>query len=499
MLNPNINLLAYGTDSYKVSHWAFYPEGTTLVYSYGEPRTGGMFPNVTFFGMQYVLSHLEGEFVTTERIDEAEAVANAHIGPGVFNREGWEYIRDNFNGRIPLRVQALPEGLTLAESNCLFTVQNLGGEQTKWLTNWFETIISLVWYPTTIMTASREVRRIIANYLDLTGDMAGLPFKLHDFGMRGVSCLEQAAIGGGAHLATGAMGTDTMIALDFLKRYYSADDMPAFSIRATEHSIMTARGIEGEADVVRQILDNTPNDQMVAMVGDSYDMISFIEDILATPDIYERIVARTAPVIIRPDSGTLPQIDVDVFRALERVFGSSFNDKGFAVLPDYVRMIQGDGIKWYRPLEARMRDYGDYDSQAPEAYYGPWRHTVEDVLQAFLKDRISADNIAFGSGGGLLQQFDRDSQRFAIKCSYVERDGKAYEIFKRPATDPTKNSKRGRLGVMPNVDGEFVTVSEAEAGQLNMLRDVFYSGLRMNLMTLEEVRSNAALPQTETV
>ena len=482
MLNPNINLLAYGTDSYKVSHWAFYPPGTTLVYSYGEPRTGGMFPTVTFFGLQYVLSHLEGEFVTTERIDEAEEIANAHLGPGVFNRAGWEFIRDNFNGRLPLRVQAIPEGLTVAESNCLYTIQNLGGEETKWLTNWFETIISTVWYPTTVMTASREVRKIILNYLELTGDPVGLPFKLHDFGMRGVSCLEQAAIGGGAHLATGAMGTDTMIALDFVKRYYGADEMPAFSIRATEHSIMTARGIEGEADVVRQVLDNTPNDQMVAMVGDSYDMISFIEDILATPDIYERIVARTAPVIIRPDSGTLPQIDVDVFRALERVFGSSFNDKGFAVLPDYVRMIQGDGIKWYTP---------DWGSE--------YRHTVEDILQAFLEQRISADNIAFGSGGGLLQQFDRDSQRFAIKCSYSERDGKAYEIFKRPATDPTKNSKRGRLGVMPNMDGELITVSEAEAGQLNMLRDVFYSGLRMNLMTLEEVRSNAALPQTESV
>ncbi|MCV0439863.1 MAG: nicotinate phosphoribosyltransferase [Hydrogenophaga sp.] len=483
MLNPNINLLAFGTDSYKVSHWAFYPEGTTLVYSYGEPRSGGMFPTVTFFGLQYVLSHLEGEFVTTERIDEAEEIANAHMGPGVFNRAGWEFIRDNFNGRLPLRVQAIPEGLTVNESNCLYTIQNLGGEETKWLTNWFETIISMAWYPTTVMTASREVRKIIANYLDLTGDPAGLPFKLHDFGYRGVTCIEQAAIGGGAHLATGAMGTDTMIALDFLRRYYDAY-MPGFSIRATEHSIMTARGVEGEADVVRQVLDNTPNDQMVAMVGDSYDMIAFIEEILALPDIKARIEARTAPVIIRPDSGTLPKIDVDVFRALERVFGSSFNDKGFAVLPDYVRMIQGDGIKW-TPVKCVSGT--------------AWVHTVELILQAFLEERISADNIAFGSGGGLLQQFDRDSQRFAIKCSYAERDGVGYEIFKRPATDPTKNSKRGRLGVMPDVDGELITVSEEEAGEFNLLRDVFYNGIRMNLMTLEEVRSNAALPQAETV
>jgi nicotinamide phosphoribosyltransferase len=495
----NINLLAYGTDSYKLSHWRFYPVGTTLVYSYGEPRSGGMFPTVTTFGIQYVVSLFAGEFVTTARIDEAEEVANGHVGPGVFNRAGWEHIRDNYNGRIPLRVKALPEGMTINESNAMFTVENLGGEDTKWLTNWFETILSLVWYPTTIMTADREVRKIVLNFLELTGTPADLPFKVHDFGMRGVSCLEQAAIGGGACLAAGNMGTDTTIALHFVKEHYGATEMPAFSIRATEHSIMTARGIEGEADVVRQVLDETPDDQMVAMVGDSYDMIGFIKEILTIPDIMARIVKRTMPLIVRPDSGKLPKIDVDVFRALEEVFGSEFNDKGFALLPDYIRMIQGDGIKWYRPLLARMRDYGDYDSQVPEAYYGEWRHTVTDILEAFVKERISADNIAFGSGGGLLQQFDRDSQRFAIKCSYAERDGVGYEIFKRPATDPTKNSKRGRLGVIANAEGEFVTVPLEEAGELNIMQDVFYLGTQMNLTTLDEVRERAALTVKETV
>jgi nicotinamide phosphoribosyltransferase len=482
----DINLLAYGTDSYRVGHWPYYPPGTTLNYSYNEPRVGGMFPEVTFFGLQYVLSHIAGEFVTTEKINEAEAVANEHFGPGVFNRKGWEFIRDNYDGRIPLRVQAIEEGLTVPEGNCLFTIQNLGGEPTKWLTNWFETILSTVWYPTTIATGSREVRKIIAKYLDLTGDINGLDFKLHDFGMRGVSGLEQAAIGGAAHLATGALGTDNMIALHFAKEYYGAKSMPGFSIRATEHSIMTARGEEGEVDVVRQVLDNTPDDAMVAMVGDSYDMMGFVKKILATPDIKARIEARTAPLIVRPDSGTLPQIDVDVFRALEEVFGSSFNDKGYAVLPDCVRMIQGDGIKWYQEEDFLSGNM-------------VWQHTVLDILDEFFEQKISADNIAFGSGGGLLQGFDRDSQRFAIKASYAVRDGKPVDIFKRPATDPTKNSKRGLLGVVRNAEGVVTTVSEREAGSDTMLRDVFYSGTQMNIMTLDEVRANAALPQTEPV
>lgn len=476
MLNPDINLLAYGTDSYKVGHWPFYHPGTTFMFSYGEGRSGGMFPKISFSGLQYVLSHLAGEFATTEKIDEAEKIADEHIGPGVFNRVGWERIRDNHNGRLPLRIKALPEGTEADESNVLFTIECTDHTE-AWLVNWVETMISHVWYPTTVMTAAREILKLINAFLVITGTPEGLPFKLHDFGYRGVSCTEQAGIGGGAVLAAGSMGTDNMMALYFVKKYYDAQEMPAFSIRATEHSIMTLRGIEGEADVVRQVLDNTPNDQMVAMVGDSYDMIGFVEKILATPDIKERIVARTAPLIVRPDSGELPQIDIDVFRSLEKVFGSSENGKGYVVLPHYIRMIQGDGIKWYRDTDGKPR------------------HTVGDILGAFMDVGISADNIAFGSGGGLLQQFDRDTQRFAVKCSYTERDGECFDVFKRPATDPTKNSKRGRLAVIRDKDGVIVTVPEGslEKDSDNLLRDVFYDGVQMNLMTLQEVRDNTAL------
>ena len=48
-----------------------------------------------------------------------------------------------------------------------------------------------VWYPMTVATNSHYQKQIIANYLKETADnLDGLPFKLHDFGFRGVSSVE---------------------------------------------------------------------------------------------------------------------------------------------------------------------------------------------------------------------------------------------------------------------------------------------------------------------
>ena len=58
---------------------------------------------------------------------------------------------------------------------------------------------------------------------------------------------------------------------------------------------------------------------------------------------------------------------------------------------------------------------------------------------------FSADNIAFGSGGGLLQKLNRDTLKFAFKCAAVVVDGQEREVFKNPVTDHGKRSKSGRM------------------------------------------------------
>lgn len=89
-------------------------------------------------------------------------------------------------------------------------------------------------------TQSKTLKNVIKGYLEDTGDVAGLAFKLHDFGARGVSSMESAALGGAAHLVN-FMGTDTVSGVLLARECYGAE-MAGFSIPAAEHSTITSWG-----------------------------------------------------------------------------------------------------------------------------------------------------------------------------------------------------------------------------------------------------------------
>ena len=55
--------------------------------------------------------------------------------------------------------------------------------------------------------------------------------------------------------------------------------------------------------------------------------------------------------------------------------------------------------------------------------------TLSDVLEHMKKNSWSADNVAFGSGGALLQKIDRDTQKCAYKCSYAIINGKGVRLL----------------------------------------------------------------------
>ncbi|HEY6162703.1 MAG TPA: nicotinamide phosphoribosyltransferase domain-containing protein, partial [Bacteroidia bacterium] len=205
MIHNNIMLL---TDSYKLSHYKQYPQGTSQIYSYFESR-GGKFNEVVFFGLQYLLkSYLKGAVVTPEKVEEAEALYAKHFGsPSLFYKKGWEYILKKHGGKLPVRIKAVAEGTPVSVSNVMMTVENTD-PKCFWLTNFLETLLVQVWYPCSVATQSREIKKVLLKYLEQTGDTSLVDFKLHDFGFRGVSSVESASIGGAAHLMN-FMGTDT--------------------------------------------------------------------------------------------------------------------------------------------------------------------------------------------------------------------------------------------------------------------------------------------------
>lgn len=447
------------SDSYKYSQFNQYPPNTTGVYSYIESR-GGVYDATVFFGLQaFVKEYLVGSVVTMDMIDEAEAIITAHGEP--FNREGWEYIVREHGGKLPVVIKAVPEGMVVGIRNVLATIENTD-PNCYWLTSFLETaLLRAIWYPTTVATNSYESKKLILDYLEKTGDPTSIDFKLHDFGARGVSSLESAGIGGAAHLVN-FQGTDTVEALLFARRYYGAD-MAGFSVPAMEHSTVTSWGREHEVDAYRNMVKkNGVPGGIVSAVSDSYDIYEACK--LWGTELKQDVLDSGAMLVVRPDSGDPAIVVKECLQILDQYFGHTVNEKGFKVLNN-VRVLQGDGIN---------------------------HQSIRSILYTITLAGYSADNVVFGQGGALLQIVNRDDQKFAMKASAACVNGEWVDVFKDPATDKGKRSKRGRLKLIRDNIGNYTTVPDAP-GIVDVLEVVFENGVLIRDMTFDEVRANASL------
>lgn len=471
--------LILNTDSYKTSMFKQYPAGTTGVYSYIESR-GGRYNTTVMFGLQAFIKEYLLEPITQADIDISDEILTAHGEP--FNREGWEYILSAHGGFLPVIIKAVPEGTVVPVKNVLATIENTD-PKCFWLTTWLETaLLRAVWYGTTVATQSWKIKQVILDYLERTGDPSTIDFKLHDFGARGVSSLESAGIGAAAHLVN-FMGTDSISGVLFAREYYNAG-VAGFSIPAMEHSTVTSWGREGEVDAYRNMLNQYAKPgAILAVVSDSYDIYNAAEKLWGE-ELRQQVIDSGATVVIRPDSGDPVEVNRRLIEILGSKFGYTTNSKGFKILNN-VRLIQGDGIN---------------------------ELTVRSILGAFMAMGWSADNIAFGMGGALLQIVDRDTQRFAMKCSAMSRtvrveDGDLgsgfktewFDVVKDPVTDPGKKSKAGRVTLWTNSGGEFASgvtaptgwTDKGIGGWTDALVPVYWNGNLHNEITFDQVRANA--------
>jgi nicotinamide phosphoribosyltransferase len=444
------------TDSYKASMYKQYPPGTTIVYSYIESR-GGKYDRTLFFGLQTFIKQYLMKLITREQIEFAAKVWEANGMP--FNKEGWEYILETYGGKLPVKIRAVREGTVIPTKNVMCVIENTD-PKCFWLTTWIETaLLRGVWYPTTVATMSWDIKQTLREYLEMSGDVSGLPFKLHDFGARGVSSAESAELGGAAHLVN-FMGTDTIAALVRLHIDYNAPlNSIGYSIPAAEHSTITSWGREFEVQAYRNMLKQFgKKDAILAVVSDSYDIYKACG--LWGTELKEEVIASGATVVIRPDSGDPIEVLPKMLAILAKTFGTTTNAKGYRVL-NYVRIIWGDGIDALA-LKSILR-------------------TVVDVCG------FSADNFAFGMGGGLLQKLDRDTQKFAMKCSAALVNGVWIDVFKDPITDQGKSSKKGRVTLFKDAKGEYYT--GVEDWNEDDLVDYFEDGELLIDQTLAEIRA----------
>jgi nicotinic acid phosphoribosyltransferase len=304
-----------------------------------------------------------------------------------------------------------------------------------------------------IVTATKS--RLVWDYLrekfetSVDNDMQWLlASRLHDFGYRGVSSEETAMTTGIAHLVS-FEGTDTMTA-GWLATQFNDGEPVGESVLASEHSVMTSWDTELEA--VKHLIDITPEGSILSVVADSYDYDNFLRNIL--PEIAPLSKAKNLLFVVRPDSGEpVLQVENALFWA-EKAFGSTVNSKGYKVL-NGAAVIQGDGLDY--GMLCRVADMVEYN-------------------------KFSAQCVAYGMGGGLLQKQNRDTLRIATKLSRVVfSDGRVEDRMKHPKSDMTKVSLPGTFKVCEE-GNELVVLPDELTGwvdnriETNMLVTIWNEG-----------------------
>ncbi|MBT1695678.1 hypothetical protein KK083_02240 [Fulvivirgaceae bacterium PWU4] len=211
---------------------------------------------------------------------------------------------------------------------------------------------------------------------------------------------------------------------------------------------------------------------ILACVSDSYNIFNAVENYWGTA-LKEQILQRNGTLVIRPDSGDPVKTLRKVFEILFAKFGFTINSKGYKVLPPQIRVIQGDGI--------------DID-------------TIPNIYQALKLSKISAENLVLGMGGALLQKVNRDTQKFALKCSYAELNGDWVNVKKQPIemndkgelVKSFKTSKAGKLKLV-KTHGQYQTIDIYSNNHVDELQTVFEDGVVTKTYTFEEIRERAKI------
>lgn len=415
------DMVAAASDGYKYGHFEEYDEADEMV-AYAEFR-GPLSEEdhrVVFIGMRQKVEEFIWHQWTHEEIDLLSlfmSTYNAGRTQYPFPEKLFRRFIDENDGFFPARIQAMPEGSVIQSHIPCYQIT--AKKPYARLVTWLETLLTKVWYPSTVATLDRNIwQDTVDGYLTSVDeeDWWTLLYRLHDFGMRGCTSEDQAITGGMAHL-TNFEGTDTTSAAIYAQFLYNDGRPLAASIPATEHSVMTARGRSGEILKVARMIDMYGHG-VFATVADSFNYTNFLDVIV--PAMAERMKAKGGLWVVRPDSGDPVQCVLQALRAGEKSFGFHLNKKGFKVLHNFAT-IQGDGID---------------------------RSVLRDIIKTVLAAGYSLQCVAFGMGGGLLQKVNRDTLRFATKLCYIKySDGTWVEVMKDPQTDITKCSLPGKLSV----------------------------------------------------
>jgi nicotinamide phosphoribosyltransferase len=517
------------TDSYKLSHKGFMEPGTSLIYANMTARSAKHLnlPNfngkVVVYGIQHaILDVLVSEFNNgffklpkVHAVGLAEKLFKGYVGMTDTAHFGELYDL----GYLPIEVKALPEGTLCPLKVPMYTIKNTHPDF-AWLTNYLETVMSAeTWKAPTVATIIYHYRKLVNQWAKATtGSTEGTEFQLHDFSFRGMANRFDAAKSGSAFLLS-SCGTDNIVSLPFIEKYYDTsveDTFLATSVPASEHSLASAgTSVRGEKEMIRKwIRDDYPTG-IVSVISDTYDFWHVLTEF--APQLKQDILNRQpdelglAKVVFRPDSGdpvkivtgykvtkldydTVPTIGEAVeengkyyevvptvngwskgrelaehevkgaIQVLWDIFGGTETEQGYKVLHERVGLIYGDSMNYER---------------------------ISQICERLADKGFASTNVIFGVGSFTMQLMTRDNLGMAVKATYAEIEGEGHELFKDPATDDgTKKSAKGLLRVDYDEFGEIALFDQQtpEQEQEGLLQTVFKDGKVYNEQNFVEIR-----------
>ena len=476
-------------DTYKNCHVDVYPEGMTKLVSYLVPRKS-MFEKqqkVVVFGIQAFIKNFKENAdawfakPTSEVIADYEKKMNLQLGPGNYETSHIEKLHRL--GYLPLKIKALPEGSLVNMGVPIASVENTDPDF-AWLAQWTECWLQgEVWKPCNDATAGYMYYKIAKKWYDKTTDGADPRMAASDFGMRGMSCMEEACKTSASWLIS-FNKTSTVPAISWLDYFYNADcsynhlGIGAVSI---EHSVVSSNVAVGtsEKELILKLLKQYKN---FSYVADTYDYWDIVKNVL--PEIKEEILAHEGKILIRPDSGDQYENVIQTVQSLWETFGGTENKKGYKVLNPHVGMILGDGCTLKQ---------------------------VEKIWKKLEEMKFAATNCLFGVGAFCFHAFfegdkmivsTRDTFGFAQKTTYIQlMDGRELEVVKDPKTDTAKLKKSHKgLVFVEKVGNDYVAtdgLTEHEYDKLaathkDEMQVVFVNGVYFNRQNLMDIRARLA-------
>ena len=472
MIDTNALLLC---DTYKTCHDRMYPNSLNTLVSYWVPRKS-MFQNeenqkMVFFGLQafiqeYLVEYFDKNFFKVPLEDVLATYRkylNIQLGEGNYDID--KIVNLHNLGYLPLRIDAIPEGSKVNMGIPCIRVTNTN-KNFAWLVQWIECILqSELWKTCNHATIGNMYYKISKYWYEKNVDSNIDPrMAFADFGMRGMSCMNEAVRCSAAWLLS-ANKTSSIPALPYIDKYYDADcsfNHIGIGAVSTEHSVMGANyALDGdERTFVKRLLTELYPNSSFSMVSDTYDYWNMVNNII--PSLKDEVLAHNGKLLVRPDSGDQYETVINTVLSLWDTFGGDLNTKGYKVLNPHIGVILGD------------------------------------------------NNVIFGVGafcftaifeGDKMIVNTRDTWGVAMKATYGQFGDKELMIYKDPKTD-TDNLKKSHKGlIFVERDGDnfkatdgflYNTYFEYAQTHESAMRAVFIEGKMVNRESFTTIRERLA-------